>query len=457
MNPRTSMIIGALAAICICSVSPAQAQQTKKAIKTTKPAKAAKAAPVTEATTTAKAAQSIESKFHLKPGAQQKVCLTCHADFEEKLKKAYIHTPIKKTGCTACHNPHTSNHEKQLAADVSALCLTCHKQILPQGARSTHKVAAEGKCVQCHDPHSSNNKFNLRAAGNELCAGCHKEKIDAIAKVKFKHNPVEKSCVNCHSPHASAGAASLLKDEVPGLCKDCHLTDKPIFAKQHMDYPVGNSKCTMCHNVHGSNKAGMIYNTAHPPIATKMCNQCHEGPGSSTPLALKKKGFELCRGCHNSKVNDMFSQNRLHWPVLGKDGCLNCHSPHASSQQGLLNAPMIQLCGKCHADTLARQEQSPTKHEPIKEGMCTVCHSPHASNNVLLTTQASTIELCGQCHDWQKHSTHPIGEKIVEKRNKNLTMGCLSCHRSHGTEYKHMIPFATITELCTQCHVEYKR
>jgi predicted CXXCH cytochrome family protein len=188
-----------------------------------------------------------------------------------------------------------------------------------------------------------------------------------------------------------------------------------------------------------------------------MCNQCHDSASAPNPLALKKKGFELCRGCHNSLVNEMFAKNRLHWAVVGKDGCLNCHSPHASPQQNLLKEPLIPLCGKCHADTIQRQEKSPTKHEPIQEGMCMVCHMPHASDNALLFTQVSTIEVCGTCHDWQKHSTHPIGEKVTDKRNKNLTMQCLSCHRSHGTEYKQMIPFPSISELCTQCHVEKGR
>jgi predicted CXXCH cytochrome family protein len=268
---------------------------------------------------------------------------------------------------------------------------------------------------------------------------------------------VEKACIICHNPHGSLKAAALLKDEVPALCKGCHQTDKSIFVKQHVNYPVGNSRCTKCHSVHGSDKAGMIYNSAHPPFANKTCNLCHESPGTPNPLALKKKGFELCRGCHNNMVNEMFAKNRLHLPVLGKDGCLNCHSPHASPERPLLKAALIPLCGSCHADTIQRQDKSITKHEPVREGVCTVCHSPHASNNVLLFTQASTIELCAQCHDWQKHSTHPIGEKVIDKRNKNLTLQCLSCHRSHGTEFKHMLPFATTSELCTQCHVEYKR
>ena len=201
----------------------------------------------------------------------------------------------------------------------------------------------------------------------------------------------------------------------------------------------------------------MVYNTAHPPFANKTCNLCHEGPSAPSPLALKKKGFELCRGCHINMVNTMFAKNRLHLPVVGKNGCLNCHNPHASPERTLLNKPLLELCGSCHADTIQRQVNSITKHEPIADGLCTVCHSPHASDDTLLFTMSSPIDLCQQCHDYSKHATHPIGPKVIDKRNKNLTLQCLSCHRSHGTEYKHMLPVATVSELCTQCHMEYKR
>jgi predicted CXXCH cytochrome family protein len=34
---------------------------------------------------------------------------------------------------------------------------------------------------------------------------------------------------------------------------------------------------------------------------------------------------------------------------------------------------------------------------------------------------------------------------------------CLSCHRSHGTDHKHMIHFASTTDLCIQCHKKFKR
>ena len=431
MNERTMIVLLALSLICFGVAPRAEAAKAKQ--------------------------ESNANKFHLKPGAEEKVCLTCHPAFEELLKKKFVHTPVKNPGCVACHSPHASNFPKQLSAEVSKLCMTCHAGIIPENARSSHKVAVEGKCTLCHDPHASDNKYNLRTAGNDLCFGCHKEKGEEIKKAKFKHAPVEKGCISCHNPHGSTSARALLSDEVPGLCKKCHDPKTPIFVKQHVNYPVGDSKCTMCHDVHGSDHGGMVYNVAHKPFASKQCGQCHESSTSSNPLALKKKGYELCRGCHNDAINDMFSKNRLHWPVLGKGGCLNCHSPHASPQQSLLTKQPIQLCGSCHADTIQRQERSVTKHEPVKDGLCMSCHLPHASDNVFLTTQASTLEFCGTCHDYQKHSTHPVGNKVIDKRNKNLTVECLSCHRAHGTEFNKMIPFGTVSELCTQCHTQYQR
>ena len=402
-------------------------------------------------------AQDNTLKFKLKPGAAGKLCLQCHAGFQDTMKKAFVHTPLKKGECTGCHSPHASSHGKLLAADTSSICTTCHGGVITKDARSAHKVVAEGNCMKCHNPHSSSNKFNLVKPGNELCADCHKSLVEGIAKVKFKHKPVVDGCVMCHLPHASAKAPFLLKNDIVELCTGCHKTDRPLFAKQHMNYPVAKSRCTSCHDPHGSDRPGILYNNVHKPIATRMCNQCHEESTSPTPLKLRKEGIELCKSCHNTMLGKMLEQNRVHWPVLAKDGCLSCHNPHASTQKALLKAPMLTLCGSCHNDTIQRQEKSVTKHEPIKEGVCTACHEPHSSPNLLLSKESSEVVLCGTCHDWQKHSTHPLGEKVIDRRNKNLSVQCLSCHRSHGTEYKNMLPFTAVSDLCVQCHFEYKR
>ena len=390
--------------------------------------------------------------YRLKPGAKGKICTNCHVDFQDKLKRPFLHTPVKKGECSGCHNPHTSSHGKLLEADPSRICLRCHEEIVPKKAKSTHKVVVEGKCTSCHDPHSAGNKWNLVKAGNELCFGCHKDLGQAVTKARFKHSPVEKGCLNCHDPHASEKFGQLLKTDVPALCTNCHKTENPAFTRQHSGYPVAKARCTSCHNPHGSEMAAIMYANVHRPVLSKMCNQCHESPSSPTPFKVKSPGYELCRGCHSKMVNETFGKNQLHWALVGKNGCLACHTPHASSEAALLKGPMITVCGVCHADTIKRQETSLAKHEPVTKGECTKCHSPHASDGSLLMTNPSVIDLCGSCHSWGKHSSHPVGEKVRDIRNKNLSVNCLSCHRSHGTLYKKMVPFATSTDLCVQCH-----
>jgi DmsE family decaheme c-type cytochrome len=406
----------------------------------------------------APAGRAADNKFKLKEGAKGKVCLGCHVKFQDILKKPFVHTPVKDGECTGCHSPHTSSHGHLLSADVNQICRTCHVDIPPQGAKSVHKPVADGDCVKCHDPHASDNKFNLKDKEAALCLGCHKDMADYTSKVKFKHKPVEEGgCTLCHDPHASLKNPYMLKDDVPGLCLSCHKAGTPAFARPHMNYPVEKARCTTCHNPHGSDKRGILYNDVHPPVANRMCNQCHEDPTSPEPFKTKKQGMEICKLCHGQKIAEIMDNNRVHWPVLDKQSCLTCHNPHASTQPSLLKADLITLCGSCHSDTIKRQQLSDTKHPPVTGGECTACHDPHSSNTVLLFNQPRTIDLCGQCHDWEKHSSHPIGAKFKDPRNRNLTMQCLSCHRAHGTEYKHMLPYATTTELCVKCHAQFKR
>ena len=420
-------------------------------------------------------AASGQNPFKLKPGAEGKVCLGCHTDFEEKLKSKFVHTPVKTEECSGCHNPHTSRHGKLLFASPTKICFRCHEKIIPDKAVSSHKIASAGECVKCHDPHASDNKGNLKLAGNTLCIGCHKDIADTVTKVKFKHAPVGDGCLNCHDPHASTAAPHLLRKPVPTLCLDCHDPTAPNFVRRHANYPVATANCSSCHSPHGSNTAGLLFDTVHAPVASLRCNQCHEAPTSPTPFSTRRPGFELCRGCHGPMLNETLSKNRIHWPLVDKVGCLNCHEPHAARMPKLLSQDLNALCGRCHVDTLNKQAKLAEKerqenlaakgqvikgaltHKPIQEGDCTACHLPHSSDRVYLMKEASIVDGCGTCHDWLKHSSHPMGEKLVDPRNKNLRVNCLSCHRSHGTGYRYMIPYPTETDLCVQCHKQFRR
>jgi predicted CXXCH cytochrome family protein len=298
---------------------------------------------------------------------------------------------------------------------------------------------------------------------------------DAIAKAKFKHKPVESGCLSCHNPHASEKSPSLLVKPVPDVCVECHKPDGQNFSRQHASYPVAKANCVSCHNPHGSNTAGILFDTVHAPVASKRCTQCHDAATSSDPFKTRRPGFELCRGCHNAMMNETFGKNRIHWPLVDQTGCMHCHEPHAAPQKKLLKADEATLCATCHKDTAEWQEKLADKerqeraalrgraekglftHDPIQKGGCSNCHVPHSSDSGHLMRQDSIVEGCGTCHDWLKHNSHPMGEKYADSRNKNLKMDCLSCHRAHGTGYRYMITFPVTTELCVQCHKQFRR
>jgi predicted CXXCH cytochrome family protein len=398
-----------------------------------------------------------QNPYRLKEPDQRKLCLECHGDFQDTLNKKFVHSAVQSGECASCHSPHVSSHGKLLSAEPGRICATCHDGVVPATAKSIHKVAGDGECAKCHDPHASDNPANLLAKGNDLCLGCHKTVAESIARAKFRHRPVEQGCLSCHNPHASEKAGSLLHTAVPELCVKCHKPDAPAFVTRHMRYPVGKADCTSCHDPHGSSQPALLLDSVHPPVANRTCVQCHEPAESATPFATKRSGYELCKGCHNEMVTATFAKARLHWPVADQAGCGNCHNPHASRHGKLLKAETATLCRTCHADTARKIAGIESKHVPVAEGQCTSCHTPHSAANAFLIDQPSVNEMCGTCHDYGQHSSHPLGEKAVDPRNRNLRVSCLSCHDGHGTPHKHMLLAATNVELCTPCHKQYSR
>lgn len=402
------------------------------------------------------AAEPSAADYKLKKGGTGAVCLGCHTSIAESIKKKSVHSPIKRGVCTGCHSPHASSHGVLLAAEPEAVCGTCH-DMLPKDAASTHAPAAEGKCRMCHEVHAADDGPLLTKPQAALCATCHGSIVREAAAAKVKHRPVqEDGCATCHDPHASKTGDALLKKSMQDLCTGCHKADTASFTKKHMDYPVAEAACTSCHNPHGSNQPGMLHDDVHPPVAKRNCAQCHDPPSSRRGVTVKKSGVELCKTCHSKEVKKLTAKSRVHWALLDAKACLNCHNPHASSGDKLVDKNQGRVCATCHPDTIARYERSPAKHKPVAND-CAKCHDPHASDGALLLKQADVNKLCGTCHKWQQHSSHPIGVKFKDPRNRNLRLNCLSCHRSHGTENEKMLLTPTITETCVQCHEKFRR
>lgn len=396
--------------------------------------------------------QDPQNPYRLKEPNQTAACLACHTDFEEKLQKPVVHAAVEAGECWGCHDPHVSSHSGLLTGDVREICAACHGNVVPEHPTSTHQPVADGECRQCHDPHASDHPGLLVEEGDALCFTCHAAIEQTVTTARFGHAAVRQGCATCHDPHGSDQSVQLLNAEGPALCVTCHAPDQPAFATRHQGYPVGQASCTSCHDPHGSDQPALLRNTVHAPMQMGTCARCHEGPDSAVPFGTKATGFELCRACHDDTVNATMAKRRLHWPVADETGCVNCHDPHASNQASLLKADPPDLCSGCHTDTLTRIGAVATSHAPVDGGMCVACHSPHGSDGVYLIDPPTVMELCSQCHDYETHSAHPLGEEAVDPRNRNLRVDCLSCHRGHGTDFRQMLLAGTDVELCTRCH-----
>ncbi len=180
-------------------------------------------------------------------GESRDECLCCHEAMADRLAQAsFIHAPTGGgAGCTACHDMSRGDSPRPAAEQERALCLSCHDNpITADNGRPVASIAAllaagsvqhepvkSGQCSACHDPHASDHARLLvgeYAAGfyapfdlsqYELCLRCHDSnkllrKSDATV-TGFRNGELNlhwlhvnrskgRTCRACHETHASS-------------------------------------------------------------------------------------------------------------------------------------------------------------------------------------------------------------------------------------------------------------
>lgn len=180
------------------------------------------------------------------------LCVGCHVKIGKKLEGVKVpHKPIQQEGgCANCHSAHFSKNKGLLTGDEKSLCLGCHgtdklgkpplKNIKKdiEGKKYLHGPVQKGDCKACHDPHGSNYFRMLR--GNypaelyaaykpglyDACLNCHDKNLlrfaDTTIYTKFRNgnrnlhfvhvnNRKGRTCRICHEPHASDGEKLISK------------------------------------------------------------------------------------------------------------------------------------------------------------------------------------------------------------------------------------------------------
>lgn len=183
------------------------------------------------------------------------LCIRCHPGVGKKLASVKVpHKPVmQEGGCANCHSAHFSKAKGLLPFDEMTTCLTCHgkdnlgnpplrniKKDLA-GKKYLHGPIKKGECKACHDPHGSDNFRMLRGGSYpadiyvpykegiyDACLGCHDKNLlrfpDTTVYTSFRNgnrnlhyvhvvnNRKGRTCRICHEPHASSGEKLISKE-----------------------------------------------------------------------------------------------------------------------------------------------------------------------------------------------------------------------------------------------------
>jgi predicted CXXCH cytochrome family protein len=152
-----------------------------------------------------------------------------------------------------------------------------------------------------------------------------------------------------------------------------------------------------------------------------------------------------CFTCHTTGYNQVTGQF-----VLAGVTCEACHGPYREGHtaESMMIASPEELCGACHASTLA--EWASSRHG--KAGVtCTACHEVHTQKT---RSAANTNALCTGCHhDQTRDATHTI--------HIDAGVHCVDCHLARPSDdvssalngkaaTGHF--FAVLVSTCSNCH-----
>jgi len=240
-------------------------------------------------------------------------------------------------------------------------------------------------------------------------------------------------CESCHGP-GSLAIKDLTKELVEekarqGIKTECNF--KTLIDLKNLPATAQSLICLKCHtanatfNMHNWNAGVHAINE----VSCFDCHDVHAGPDLKvTPLASGK----LCFNCHQDS-QAQFSLPSHHPLKEGRVFCVDCHNAHGGfTDQDLLQDSIKETCVQCHAE---KRGPFLYEHADVAEN-CLNCHSPHGSVNNNLLNQREPF-LCLQCHESHRINTNTGGiiSRIASERGNALFTRCTDCHSSvHGAD-----------------------
>ena len=286
-----------------------------------------------------------------------------------------------------------TNEEK---IETAAQCLDCHDGYDQSLAGSVHQLAMTAQpenksqvtCIDCHDgwrehlddPTAENIVANTEAGAAMqamVCARCHQTAHQSAMVTTDPHGRSGLACTDCHTVHNNP-AAKLTKDDKENFCLTCHSNVSAEF-KRRSSHPL---------------EAGFL-----------QCVDCHDLGSLKDPMTSVGLDWR-CQSCHTELSGPFpFEHPVTQQHMVNGGGCVECHQPHGSPNDRLLNQPGNSLCSSCHG--------VPPGHRINHSGLgaklaCVECHSDiHGSthNSLFLDPNLNT-KFAADCY---QSGCHAIG------------------------------------------------
>lgn len=331
---------------------------------------------------------------------------------------------------------------------TGADCRMCHTGFA-EGLEFTHEPAAAGDCVSCHLTTGETGHGGLVSEDRELCLTCHSEQRE--------HYPVATCWTSgCHSDvHGSDIDMQFIAsraEEYPGFFE----------STQGAEY-VGSASCLACHCENcdwwGQSVHSLSDGDENTPLDRQGCEACH-GPGGNHwgrlagigrfEFAYADESDAMCLKCHRDEMYMPDYEGSSHFEAHVT--CVSCHSPHNLTNKANLKLAANEVCLSCHETKRAdfmRLSHHPLDTADARTGMlCIDCHTPHGSTNTAMLVRR-TDELCQVCH------VDKAGPFVYSHAGYDpaLGRGCATCHSHHGSNSPNLLVMNG-RGLCLQCHTD---
>jgi DmsE family decaheme c-type cytochrome len=324
-------------------------------------------------------------------------------------------------------NRHKKNNKTCTTLLLFLLCFMCRVAVGDAITIEAHKPGEYTKkgadtCLKCHDDDSEFPVFDIFQTKH----GQRGDKRTPFANLQ---------CESCHGPGVtgvSTNKDTSVKGGHAGKVRPGQ-TRPPILSFGNKSDVPAKEQNAMCLDCHQDDSHIDWMGSAHE-AGDVACASCHRIHIPDDPVLTKTKQADVCYQCHQKERAEFFKPS-THPVRFGQMACSDCHSPHESITENLLNKPTLnQTCYSCHAE---KRGPYLWEHEPAAED-CSICHTPHGSIHPALLSKRAPL-LCQQCHSKAGHPSTgytPAGLPSGTPSGFLLSGSCLNCHSQvHGSNH----------------------